>query len=43
MTIICVAAVNIAVAEIHRVVCNLGHDALSKGRLRVEMVDKYEG
>ena len=30
MTIICVAAVDIAVTEIHRVVCDLGHDALSK-------------
>ena len=30
VTIVCVAAVDIAVAEIHRVVCNLGHDGLSK-------------
>jgi len=30
VTIICVAAVDIAVTEIHRVVCNLGHDALSR-------------
>ena len=30
VAIICVAAVEIAVAKIHGVVCNLGHDALSK-------------
>ena len=30
VTIVCVAAVDIAVIEIHRVVCNLCHDALSK-------------
>ena len=30
VTIVCVAAVDIAVAEIHRVVCDLGHDGLSR-------------